>query len=437
MHIRTPKRYRGAQRRSVFPFRRFLLMALVIIFIVAGVAIYQLRDLFQADVIRAIEGVANNIGQSVSTLGAPTPTPTQNPANNLVSGDNAWSLGSASEALRQYKPILASLPNDLTVHYRATLASLSLGKVQEALTYAEKTVTADPFSSDAWAIRAWALVENGRNGEALASALHARELDEKNMRAWVQLARAYFAQGQNTRAQSAIEEALTLDPDSYEAYWVRGQIREEGLFEFQGALSDYQTAYDIARIAQPIVAGAIAVDIAQQQALRNQDYTGAIATLKGVLETNPENALALFWLGTVYFSYQGDPPQAAVYLQKCVDENPDSYNCAYLLGRAQFSQGYTREAAESFNRAVELKTPFARHYWWAANAQFSIGDCASAGIYLQEGLKLVDSNTPQDLRDAYDYLISTCNLNLGARSIFAPTATPTPEPSPAGTENDA
>lgn len=424
MRINTPRRYRGTQRRSVFPMGRFVLTLLVAVFIVVGVGIYQLRGLFQDDAQRLVQGIIENVQSGVATISAPTATPTRDPANNIVSGDNAWTVGSASEALRQYLPILGSLPNNVSVHYRATLASLALGKSRDALTLAEKTITADPYNSEAWAIRAWALTDNGRAGEAIASALHARELDNKNPRALIQLARAYFANGQTNRAMTAINDALALDPDSYEAYWVRGKIREEGLYEFGGALQDYRTAYDIAQTEQPVIAGAIAVDIAQQLALRNRDYNGAIDVLKRVLGTNPENALALFWMGTIYFSYQGDPSQAASYLQKCVDENPDSYNCHYLLGRAQFALEQFSAAQASFTRAVELGTPFARHYWWAANAYFSQGSCEGARQYLIEGQAKIDSNTPQELRDAYDYLFNVCQFG---RSLPAPaTATPSP-----------
>ncbi len=421
MRINTPRRYRGAQRRSVFPFGRFILLLLLVVVIGVGIGVYQFRDFFREDAERIVNSIAQGIENNVGTLGAPTATATTNPANNLVSADNAWAVGSASEALRQYLPILGSVPNDVNVYYRATLATLAMGRVREGLVLAEQTVTANPYSSDAWAIRAWALINDGQAGSAIASALHALELDPDNVRARVQLASAYFANGQTERALTTVNEAITLDPDSYEAYWIRGRIREDGLYEFAGALQDYQTAYDIALVSQPVLAGTIAVDIAQQLALRNQDYLGAIEVLKKVLETNPENALALFWMGTIYFSYQGDPSQAAGYLQKCVDENPDSYNCYYLLGRTQFSLEQFSGAQESFSRTVELGSPFARHYWWAANAYFSQGNCEGARTYLVDGMTKVDSTTPQDLRDAYDYLMSVCNIS--ARQPIAPTPT--------------
>lgn len=406
-----PRRIRT--RRSVIPWRRLLGLLLLVGLIGAGVWVYENRTQFQGVVLRVAERLQRDLEAQAATLAAPPPTPTRDPTRFLVEGDNFWALGSAGEAVQSYLQVLPSLPNDVKVHYRVTLGLLSLGNAREALPYAEKTVTANPYASEAWTIRAWALTDNRQTGQAIASAMRARELNPNNLQADVQLARAYFAQGQTNRARNLIDSVLGKDSNLAEAYWVRGQIREEGLFEFTGALEDYRLAYDIAREEKPVLAGLIAIDIAQME-IRNQDYAAAIRTLDSVLRVNPENTLALYWIGLTYFSYQGDPNQAASYLQRCVDVNPNSYDCFYLLGRAQFALNDYTQAANSFQRAIDLGTPFARHYWWAANAQFALGDCARAGGFLREGVLRLEG-APQDLYDAYEYLVNICQLNIVVR----------------------
>ncbi|MFN8452127.1 MAG: hypothetical protein U0521_26920 [Anaerolineae bacterium] len=50
----------------------------------------------------------------------------------------------------------------MRIHYRYTYGLLISGKNEEALAAAADTITANPFSSDAWAIQALALERNQR-----------------------------------------------------------------------------------------------------------------------------------------------------------------------------------------------------------------------------------------------------------------------------------
>lgn len=421
MYVRTPKRYRRTARRSVFPVRRILGTLLMIVVIVVGIGIYQNRSMFQPEVARIASTAIAGIERSAATIAAPTPTPTQDPTARLVQANNFWQTGSVNEALNLYMPILPSVPNDLAVHYRVTLGLITQGDVEQALDYAEQTVTADPFSADAWAIRAWALDWNGRPNEAIASALHARELDPENPRALAYLGEAYFGAGQTERALNTVNQALELDPDSLEAYRARGFIRAYGQFDFGGGLSDLQRAYDLALAQNPAASTLIAIDLAQIE-LRNQNIEGAIAILENVLELNPENTLALFWLGSVYFGQLGDPSQARGYLLRCVDYNPESINCNYLLGRTQERLDELTAASESFARAIELGSNSARHFWWAGRTQISLGNCGQALTYLREGYELALRGSDTQLVEDYEAILPLCNADFGQRSA------PTPDP---------
>ncbi|MCS6836713.1 MAG: tetratricopeptide repeat protein [Anaerolineae bacterium] len=432
MYIRTPPRYRRTARRSPFNFRRYLLWLVLIGLIAGNLGLLERRDEVRVQVDHLINRAISEVGRSAATLVAPLPTPTQNPSGILIEADNFWASGSITEAVKRYISVLDAVPNDLGIHYRVVFGLQALGAAQEAARYAERAVTADPFSADAWAVRAWALNSIGRSGEAIASGLHALSLDPNNPRAAAYLAEAYFSVEQYQRAQSLAEQAIRNDPDSFEGYWVRGKIREESLFQFDSALEDYRIAYQIALQRQPAALGLAAVDIAQME-IRNQNYDAAIDILDDVITSNPDNTPALFWMGTIYFSFKGDPATANSYLMRCVDYNPNSYNCLYLLGRTQFSLDQIQSAIQSFEAAVRAGSPFPRHYWWAANAHFALGDCTRANEYLRQGSALLTQSSPAELRDAYNYLITTCGTNFGAP--LAPTEsgpTPTLDPANAG-----
>lgn len=428
MYIRTPQKYRRRRRRHIFPCGRILLLAVMTLLIVVGIGIYENIEMFRPYVDHVAATAMSGIERQSMTMAAPPPTATKDPAADLVSASNFWERGAVSEALRLYLPILDSVPNDVNVHYRVTLGLITQGDLERAVEIGERTVTANPFSSDAWAIRAWAYDWAGDYGTAIASALHARELDPKNARATAFLAEAYFAAGQTQRALTLSEDAIRLDPDSFEAYRARGYVNWYGLYDNASALTDFRTAYDIALETNPAAAGLIAVDIAGIE-IGNQNIQGALQVLNGVLEVNPENTLALYWTGYVYLRQVGDPSQSNSYFLRCVDLDPENIDCYYMLGRSQMSLEQTAVAAESFARTIELGSETARHYWWAGNAQIALGNCSSALEYLHPGYALALDDGDTELVSNFEYLFSLCGVNMGGQPEVAPT--------PETTENDA
>lgn len=419
MYIRTPKKYRGRQRRSIFPVKRFLGILFMLALIVIGVGIYQNRDMIQPHVERVAGTAISQFSEQAATITAPTPTPTEDPTNALVQANNFWAQGSVNEALRLYEPVLDAVPNDVTVYYRMALGMIAQGEIERALEYAEHTVTADPYSADAWAIRAWALDWAGRPNEAIASALHARELDPENARALAYLAEAYFGAGQTDRALNVIEQALETDPDSPEVYRARAYVRQYGLFEYEQAMQDLRRAYDMARETNPAAANIIAIDIAQLE-IRNQDYDAATATLEGVLEANPESTQALYLLGVTYLRGYGDPTQANAYLLRCVDYSPDSIPCNFWLGRTQERLDQIAAAADTFAKVIELGSENPQHYWWAGRSQISLGNCARALQYLRPGYERALADPTGQWVEDYEAILPQC------QSDFAPSASPTP-----------
>lgn len=419
MYIRTPRKYRGTQRRGLVSCRRIVFVFLALVLIVAGIGIYQLRHVIRPLIEQPLATLIAQAENAAATAGAPTATPTQDPANILTRADNFWVQGSTSEALDLYLQVIDSVPNDVSVHYRVTLGLIMQGQYDDALTYAERTVTANPYSSDAWAIRSWALYWNRRPGEAISSALHALELRPENARAMAFLAEAYHGAGQTQRAQTMVQRALEADPDSFEAYRARGLISWEALFDREAAIADFETAYSIA----PNMAF-LAIDIAiLESAMGN--FQSAIRRLEGVIERDPENTSALFWLGSTYFSRLGDPSQAAGYLQRCIDYNPQSVNCHYLLGRTQNSLENYNRAADLFAMAIELGSSNPFHFWWAGRSQINLGNCARAMTYLEPGYQLAQQSGNAQLVSDYEAILPECQSFIPGG---VPIITPTPDP---------
>jgi tetratricopeptide (TPR) repeat protein len=424
MHIRTPRRYRG-KRRNLIASRTLLMLIMIGLLGGTGAFVLQNATMLQPIAYKLIGTAVVKAQDQALTIVAPTATATRDPRNDLISANNFWERGSLSEALRLYMPLLSSVPNDMQVHYRVALGMIIQGSLNEAIEYAEMTVNANPFSSDAWAIRAWAYDWAGRTGDAIASALQAKDLDPKNARAWAYLAEAYYSAGQPSRAYDTAENAINLDNTSAEAYRARGYI-SWNLGDTEAAFTDFNTAYELSQVSNPGLASLIVVDIATIEIGRDNPQ-GAVDKLKEVLETNPDNTQALLSLGRTLRQRMGDAPQASSILQRCVDVSPESIGCNYELGRAQFDiTGQEAAAAESFARAIQLGSQVPQHYYWAANSQISIGNCSRATEFMEAGFELAQEKDDTEIIDALQSIAANCGTDLGP-SGAAPTLLPETE----------
>ncbi len=410
MQIRTPKKYRGIQRRSIVSCRRltFYLLMLALIFIGIGVALN--REVFAPVVQQALFGAIRALEDRAAVLSLPEPTPTKDPRNQLIEADNYWRRGSLGNATGLYQEIAPALPNSVEIYRRIALGLINSSRYAEAAEFAERAINADPFNPEAWAIHAWALDWQRRAKEALVSALHALELDPDNSRAQAYLAEIYLSLGQAERGEALVDELLLNDPESAEAYRARGLIRQEYRYDFDGARQDFQTAYGMADNMN-----LYAVDIAILESnLRN--YEVALDFLNDVLEANPSNEAALLLIGKGHWGAFGNPAQAQRYLQDCVDFNAENRECHFWLGYMQNKLGSIDEAALSFERAIELGSQNPQHYYWAGFSQILLGDCARALDYLGPGLRLALEGGYQQFAADIETVIPQCEPSFAGRA---------------------
>jgi tetratricopeptide (TPR) repeat protein len=417
MYLRSKQRIR--KRRNIALWRILLwVIAPVLIFI--GIGIYQNREMMIPRVSELVNSAVVQAVDAVETIQAPTALPTEDPSNNLQRAQAAWSQGAFQESLTLYERVIDAVPNDMQAHYFLTLGFINEGRFQQAEQAAENTVTANPFSSDAWAIRAMALNRTGRYGESIASALRALELNPDSARARAFLAESFFDLGQVERAAAEVEQAITTDPNSFEAYYVRARIRAESQYDFTAAQSDLENAFTTSG-KMPY----IGVYLATEYIYRNREDTVSVEKglerLRAMSELNPNNSLVLLELGRYYRTIVGDSNQASTYLTRCVNTVPDAASCHYLLGRVQRDQEQPELAAESFQKAVEGGSRNPQHFYWAADSQLNLGNCAAAAEYANTGYQIAQETESQFLDDL-EALIRT----LPCGSFDLPTLTPTP-----------
>lgn len=456
MYLKSSKRYRaGTKRRGLFSFRRLLLFLITPAAVLGGMYIYQNQEQFVPPVSTAIADLVDQAGESVSTARAPQPTATQNPTNNINRADDAWVRGSVEEAVNLYEEVIASVPNDLPVHYRYTLGLIMLDKTDMVLDAAEDAVTANPFSADAWTIRARAYNSLGNYGEAIASALRALEIASSSAvdsnpdlaptraRALATLAEVYYELDQYDRALTTVEQALAVYPDSAEAYYVRGLVDwfSPAILDRDAALEDFQIAYDIAPSYHYIAASMVFLNREIGSVLTNNGeeaqaqpyFDASLALSEQVLELNPGYPRVLQFLADYYYRDVGDDNQASDYASRCVRANPTLDSCYYILGRAQMRLENYVDARSSFDSAIDnaeptdALTPY--YYWWAGRSVILLdpSDCGTVLNYLRPGWEIALEQQNTVLMDNYTDSFQECGANVGLTPTPLPALEPTPE----------
>ncbi|MCY3832858.1 MAG: tetratricopeptide repeat protein [Chloroflexi bacterium] len=402
MQIRTPKKYRGVQRRSVIGCRRIAFFLLMLALIAAGIGIALNRATLAPIVQAVVFDFIRQLEESAATMAAPAPTPSPDPRNSLVEANNYWLSGALDQATDIYLEVADAMPNSVEIFRRIAIGLINESRYDEAVAYGARAISADPFNADAWAITAWALDWNQSALDALAYAMHALKLAPDSSRASAYLAEVYNSLGQPERAALLVDDLLEADPDSAEGIRARGLIRWTRN-DFAGALDDFKTAY---RLADNM--NLIAIDIAIiEKDLGN--FETAKDFLQQVVDANPYNPRALFRLGEIAVSFEGNPAQALRYLQDCVDLNPSYLYCHFMLGRAQERLGSIEEAAASFEKAIELGSDNPQHYYWAGYSQILLGNCARAMAYLEPGLRLALRSNPPRFAADIEAVITDCD----------------------------
>jgi tetratricopeptide (TPR) repeat protein len=432
MYLRTPKRYTRGQRRSPISLRWLWLWILTPIVVFAGLQIYENRDSIAPVISQTLNNAVDNAQSQMATIAAPTALPTSDPTERIASAQGDWASGRIDSAVSTYKQVLDARPNDVEIYFRYTLGLVMEGKNKEAVDAAERTITANPFSSDAWAIRSMVLDRADRYGEAVASALRALELDPKNARAMAFLAMAYFDFNQPQFAKETIDKALQINPDSFEALWVRGWITQTVDFDLVTARKYFQEAYKLAPNLPFLGLDLANVNLAMSQSDGAQDAQArkdeALGIVRDIVEANPQNGLALFWMGRYYNQYEGNYSQAADYLSRCVENNPTNERCYALLGRVQTSMGQYQTAVESLQKAIDLGTSNAQYILWAGRAYVALGECPSAVPLLQQSYDFAQKAENDEVAAAAEDALRQCQVSVSGSAPVEATPEETPAP---------
>ncbi|TVR24391.1 MAG: hypothetical protein EA396_01490 [Anaerolineaceae bacterium] len=398
---------------------RLVMLLFIVGAVIGGIYVYQNMDDVRPEIQRVVGDVLDTADDTVRQARATPLPPTPDPGDDVALAVRAWERGAMEDAIIYYTSALPYLPNDLSAHYRLTMALVNQGRYLEAVEQAEVAITASPFSPDAWAVLAMTLNRTESPREAIAAATRALELAPQSAaesqpdlaksraRALAFMGEAYLALRQTDLARTYVNQALELDPDSFEAWNIRGRIAQEVDLDFATAMESYMEAFEIAPYMTYL-----GIWVGRAQLYLMDDQEGAVSTFQRILEQNPSNTLALFELGMYYTRYQGNPAESFNYYDRCVQNDPDNFRCLYRLGRtllAETAFADPRAAIEYLTRAHELSPSDGYVLYWLADAYRQDGDCTTALSYMSQGLAIARQTNDTGLTSDYEnFAIPRC-----------------------------
>jgi len=227
-------------------------------------------------------------------------------------------------------------------------ALIAMGKSADAEAALRQAIQIDPKSALAYSRLARAQLALARPADAVASARKATELDDKFGEGFAVLGVAIVAENPKTwsDAIAQAQQGAFLDPDNPIVQGAVGKI-----FEANGQLEQAANAYRKALAADPAFGPARFALIQAELNRGNRD--AAIAEAKKITSTGMSNADIERLIGEDAVRRE-DYSGAIPFLEKATKGLPGNPDGWALLGRAYHANRRYDEAAESYKRAVDL-----------------------------------------------------------------------------------
>lgn len=283
------------------------------------------------------------------------------------------------DALDALKKSIEINPKDLITRFQLATVYDKMGKFDEALTQYEIVAALELDREEVknardrldilkryaavkeGAGRIELLIESGDVEAALKEVERLLSEDDRNEGAHLLLARIQVKTGDLDKAFVTVKKALSIRPDYWDALILLGQI-----FELQGKYSDASDAYRAVMSGAPRTKqGTIATDLLKgieipihfQQAktyLDKGDYDGALKAIGAILDLSPDDPVALYNAGILYYRLNM-LREAAFYLNSAVEKRPDYVQAHLQLGLV-FQAALAFEQAENeFKKVLQIE----------------------------------------------------------------------------------
>jgi Flp pilus assembly protein TadD len=234
-----------------------------------------------------------------------------------------------AEALELFDALAQKKPRDSVVLYGRALATFNVGRVADAEPLARSAVDA-------------ALATPSAPG------VTDRDRSQRAADALVLLAVVLAVRGDDAGALRAVEQAVSLAHDNFDAQLALGRVLF-GMGDDSGATRAFRAANGL----RPSNGQALFYLATSLE--RAGDAIGALTTYRELITLQPGMAEGHLGLGVLLLKRSGSEVEEGIKeLRRALEINPNIYEARVTLGRALIAQGRADEALEHLRRAAEL-----------------------------------------------------------------------------------
>ena len=269
--------------------------------------------------------------------------------------DSYFYLNDYAASNDDYKQILAVDPQNLLANFYTGYNFYNIAAYAEAEPYFKKVVEID--DKYIYAYYNLGLIAENQQDTAKAILMYQKviELDATYKKALLRLGGIYFKSKQYDEAEKYFSDTIALDPQSNDAYYNIGLIHynqghsDKAILNFKKALEinskDADACYYL---------GILNTDAGE--------FEKGVYYLERSTEINPGNANAYNEIGVSYFNNLHDNDKALENYLLAIKANPAFAMAYYNTGLLKNKTGNNEEAAQYFEKAIELNSDYKESY---------------------------------------------------------------------------
>nr|WP_319513769.1 tetratricopeptide repeat protein [uncultured Cohaesibacter sp.] len=276
-----------------------------------------------------LKGANTSINETIKTLGG------------------LLSKGFFQDAIEQSQEILKQRPDVFVIWYILGIASIQLGKLNQAISAFDQAISIKPDYIEAHLNRGFALQMQGLHEKAIASFQKVLSIKPDLPQAHNNIGNALRQQGKLSKAIAAYQKALSINPAFPEALYNLGRCWQD-LEQMEEAQKAYLKVLSI-KPDLPEANNDLGTVYLEQR-----KFDEAAQAFSNAIRHRPQFSEAHSNLGTALHE-QGHIKEAIASCNKALSLNPEHVSAYNNLGVIYTSAGEPDKALEAYTKALSIK----------------------------------------------------------------------------------
>lgn len=270
----------------------------------------------------------------------------------FLSAGVAEEAGDYQAAERMLVAVRDSYPSSTEVNYQLAVLRYRTGKYSDAEDILKRLVVEGDETSKYLNLLAWCFAKQGETQEAVKAFDRAVDLDPRKVSNYIDLATVLMDAGLLPPSLEAANKAVEVDPSSYFAYRIRGQIQMRQ-HDYTAAVDSYRKAAELNNAnSGPFL------DLAEAEAAAGQ-LKKSSSILEATIKKFPREAHLYYKYAVIILHHSSsdaaaNQSKAATLLQTTVTLDNSISEAHYELGNIWLAQGQSAKALAELQWAAKL-----------------------------------------------------------------------------------